>query len=280
MAADETQARHSRWASWAPSWKLPSTPAAGVDAGRRLLKKVRRRGGLNAAHTLGHVTTQLAPNKLEGLCGIAEGLPLTAENMIFGYTQGLFPWDANGRLEWHCPDPRFVLFLDELRLSPKMRRDLRKADYRFTFDQRPREVLDRCAVREGGTWLSERLKQGFLELFDLGAMHSVEAWRGDTLVGGSFGLSIGRVWTGETMFHSAPDAGKAQFVALAQHLQRRGYRCVDGQAFSNHFARFGAREISLEVYRSALGRGLAHPTTFYGPGESADTVVPSLEVPG
>jgi leucyl/phenylalanyl-tRNA---protein transferase len=233
-----------------------------IVRGQVLLRKVRDRGGSKAQRLLGAASTRLPPNPLGALCGVADELPLSPEQVVLGYSQGLFPMDFGGRLRWHCPEPRFVLYLSELRLSPKMRRDLRKSDYTFSFDRAPREVLDQCADRPEGTWLSERLKGIFLQLFEMGAMHSVEAWEGSTLIGGSFGLSIGRVWTGETMFHRAPNAGKAQFAFLADHLQQQGYVCVDGQAYSNHFARFGAREISLAEYRKVMARGLIDPARF------------------
>lgn len=242
--------------------RLEGETRSELERGRGLLRKAITRGSMNAARLLGAASARLPPNRFGGLCGIAEAAPPTAEHVLLGYAQCLFPMDFRGKLRWHCPDPRFVLYLSELRLSPKMRRDLRKANYTYTFDQAPREVLDACSERPEGTWLSERLKHTLLELHKMGAMHSVEAWKDSTLVGGSYGLSIGQVWTGETMFHRAPNAGKAQFAHLATHLAARGFQCVDAQAYSEHFARFGAREIPLAEYRALMARGLLSPASF------------------
>jgi leucyl/phenylalanyl-tRNA--protein transferase len=162
---------------------------------------------------------------------------------------------------------RFVVYLKELRISANMRRELKRVSYTVTFDQAPREVLLACADREEGTWLSPRLQELYLQLFEQGAMHSVEAWKDGALVGGSFGVSIGRVWTSESMFHRAPHAGKVQFAAVAQHLIERGFECVDGQQWSDHFARFGARDIPIEEYRNVLARGLAAPVSFHAGGQ-------------
>jgi leucyl/phenylalanyl-tRNA--protein transferase len=244
------------------------------DTGKAFLGKVRVRGGAEAQRALGRLSAALPPSPHGGLCGAADALPLTAENLMLGYCQGLFPMDFGGRLRWHCPHERFVLRLSELRLSPNMRRDLRQAAYNFTLDRAPREVLAACADRPEGTWLSVRLQSAFMDLLAAGVMHTVEAWDGDKLVGGSFGLAVGRVWTGETMFHRAPNAGKAQFVFLAEHLLRQGYECVDGQAYSPHFARFGARHMPIDEYRTILARGLMHPAKFSVEAETEGAPAP------
>jgi len=183
--------------------------------------------------------------------------------MILGYSQGLFPMDRAGRLRWHCPDPRFVLQLSELRLSPNMRRDIRKCNVTHTFDREPKVVLEGCADRAEGTWLSPRLRELYLELFELGVMHTIETWRDGALVGGSFGMAIGRIFTGETMFHRVPEAGKSSFAFLAQHLRDRGFACIDAQDHSDHMARFGAREVAFAEYRRILALGLIRSAQFH-----------------
>lgn len=220
---------------------------------------------------------RLPPTPLGVLCGAAEVLPLTAENVMLAYAQGLMVMEFDGDLRWRCPPERFVVYLNELRISSNMRRELKRASYATTFDRAPQAVLDACADRPEGTWLSARLKRIYMELFEMGAMHSVEAWQGDELVGGSFGVSIGRVWTSESMFHRAPHAGKVQFAAVAAHLIERGYECVDGQMYSEHFARFGAREIPIDDYRACLARGLANPARFHAETSAVAAVVPAAD---
>jgi leucyl/phenylalanyl-tRNA--protein transferase len=212
---------------------------------------------------LGSVSTRVGEDSVSALCGIADSWPVDAEHVLLAYANGLFPLDYGGKLHWHSPAERFVQFLDEVRVSGNMRRELNKCKCDYSFDRAPAAVLDACGDRAEGTWLTPRLKQVFLELHELGAMHSVEAWQGTELVGGSFGLSIGRVWTSESMFHRAQHTGKGQRMHLLKHLQTRGYVCVDSQTYSDHLARFGAREIPRLEYRRILARGLAKPASFY-----------------
>lgn len=236
------------------------------QTGRRLAS-LRDRGLGKVQRGIGLATARLPPTPLGAMCGVAEALPLTPENVMLGYAQGLILLDFEHKLKWICPPERFVVYLNELRISANMRRELKRASYSTSFDQAPRAVLDACADRAEGTWLSERLKRIYMELFEMGAMHTVEAWKDGELVGGSFGVSIGRIWTSESMFHRAPHAGKVQFAAVAAHLTERGYVCVDGQMYSEHFARFGARDIPIAEYRACLARGLADPATFYADGQ-------------
>jgi leucyl/phenylalanyl-tRNA--protein transferase len=239
------------------------------------LRGLRDKGFSKIQRALGSASTLLPPTPLGALCGIADTFPLTAENVLLAYAQGLFPMDYDGKLRWHCPPDRFVVYLSELRISSNMKRELKRASYETSHDRAPREVLDACADERGegeGTWLSERLKQIYMQLFEMGAMHTFEAWQGDKLVGGSFGVSIGRVWTSESMFHRAPHAGKVQFAAAAAHLIERGFECVDGQWYSEHFARFGAREVPVAEYRACLARGMANPARL-NPERPSPTVV-------
>jgi leucyl/phenylalanyl-tRNA--protein transferase len=229
------------------------------------LRQLRDKGFVRVQRALGSASTRLPPTPLGALCGVADTFPLTAENVLLGYAQGLFAMDIDGEVRWHCPPERFIIYLSELRISSNMRRELKRASYTTTFDQAPREVLDACAAgREDGiAWLSERFKNIYMELFEMGAMHTVEAWKDGVLVGGSFGVSIGRVWTSESMFYRAPHAGKVQFAAAAAHLIERGFEVVDGQMYSEHFARFGAKDVPIAEYRACLARGLANPARFH-----------------
>ena len=265
--------RESNKASWA------NTKRQLLERRARLLE-LSQRGMGRLQRALGRASTLLPPTPLGALCGVFDGLPLTAENVLLGYAQGIYAMDFDGKARWHCPPERFIIYLKELRISSNMRRELKRASYEVTFDRAPREVLDECATERGngeGTWLSERMKQIYLELFELGAMHTVEAWQDGVLVGGSFGVSIGRVWTSESMFHRAPHAGKVQFAAAAAHLLERGFEIVDGQQYSDHFARFGARDVPIAEYRAALGRGLANPARFHAGGVRPPLGAPSVE---
>jgi len=254
---------------------------------RAQLRELRNKGTVRVQRLIGRATTLLPPTPFGALCGIFDTLPLNVENVLLGYAQGIYALEINGTVRWHCPPERFVLYLGELRISAAMRRELKLANYTMTFDRAPREVLEQCAKQ--GTWLSERLLEIYMELFELGAMHTIEAWQGGTLVGGSFGVSVGTVWTSESMFHSAPHAGKVLFVTAAQHLRERGFELMDGHQYTDHFARFGARDVPITEYRAALARGLAAPARFYPDrarpprGQSTDAplnVAPGSTSPG
>jgi leucyl/phenylalanyl-tRNA---protein transferase len=196
-----------------------------------------------------------------GECGIADGLPLNVDQMLLGYMQGLFPMDVGGKLRWRCPHPRFALPLAELRGLSDIERAVSVEEFEFTFDRAPREVVRACAESPDAEWLSERLRQLYLELFELGVMHSVEARRGGRLVGGSFGLSLGRIWTHEARFERATHAADAQFVYLTRHLSSRGYSCIEGQVHFEIMARLGGRDMPIDEYRSLLARGLIAPAS-------------------
>lgn len=241
-----------------------------LERGLSLLSAAREHGEGKLQRLLGRASTLLTHNPLGGNCGIADGLPLTADQMILGYMQGLFPMDEGGKLRWRYPYPRFALRLDELRVPPGVARMLEAGELRLSFDEAPAAVLAACRKNPDAEWLSARLEQLYLELFGLGMMHTVEAWRKDELVGGSFGLSVGRVWTSEACFERTAHVADAQFLHLARQLARRGYTCIECQAYSEAMARFGARDMPSDEYRTHLARGLIVPSTFTEPSTPHD----------
>jgi leucyl/phenylalanyl-tRNA--protein transferase len=267
--------------------------AAGVDAttqpspasvrqrlGRALsrLSAAREHGAGKAQRLLGRASTLLTRNPMGGGCGIADGLPLNVDQMLLGYMQGLFPMDG-GKLRWRCPHPRFALRLAELCAPSDIERTVCLEQFEFGFDRAPREVVEACAQDPDARWLSERLKRLYLELFELGVMHTVEARRAGQLVGGSFGLSLGRVWTHEARFERETHAADAQFVHLTRHLASRGYSCIEGQVYFEIMARMGGRDMPIDEYRSLLARGFIAPASFIEPadtkrGKHGRTIVP------
>jgi leucyl/phenylalanyl-tRNA--protein transferase len=232
------------------------------------LRALRDKGFNGVQRMMGRASTLMAPSVIGGMCGIFDMLPFTAENLLLGYAQGIYALDVNGEARWHCPPERFVLYLRELRLPPELRRELLQLSYIVTFDRAPRQVLEECAGSgdSQASWLSERFKKLYMELFELGAMHTVEAWKDGALVAGSFGVSIGRVWSSEVQFARAPLAAEALFAGATDHLLERGFELLDAQLYSDELARFGAREVPIAEYRSALARGLIAPVSFRAPG--------------
>jgi leucyl/phenylalanyl-tRNA--protein transferase len=236
-----------------------------LERGLSRLSLLREQGAGKAQRLLGRASTLLTPNPMGGECGIADGLPLNVDQMLLGYMQGLFPMDVGGKLRWRCPYPRFVLPLAELRVPADIERAMRLAEFEVTFDRTPRQVVDACAESPDAAWLSERLKQLYLELFELEVMHTVELRQGGQLVGGSFGLSLGRVWTHEARFERASHAADAQFVHLTRHLSRRGYSCIEGQVHFEIMASLGGRSMPVHEYRALLARGFIAPASFIEP---------------
>lgn len=214
---------------------------------------------------LGQAAAIAPAGAVGGLCGLIARLPFTPEQILLAYAQGVFPMETRGKIFWHSPDPRCVLPLDQLHVPSRIARYCRSGRFELCFDRDAPQVLSRCGDRTE-TWLSPRIQQAYLGLFELGALHTSEAYVGDRLVGGAFGVSIGRVFTIESMFGSEDHASKLCFAHLCRHLATQGYDLADCQYQAPHVERFGAIEMSREDYRLRLARGLAHPASF-GPAK-------------
>jgi len=195
---------------------------------------------------------------------LAVGGDLSPRRLLTAYAMGIFPWYSEGLpILWHSPDPRFVLFADELRVGRSLRKRLRRQPYVLRMDTAFAEVIEACAAipRPGqtGTWITDEMKAGYTRLHELGFAHSVEAWRDGELVGGLYGVALGRMYFGESMFARASDASKVAFVALVRQLAVWGFDAIDSQVYTDHLARFGAREIPRRDYLDLLGSRLRDP---------------------
>lgn len=189
---------------------------------------------------------------------LALGGDLSPQRILKAYQQGIFPWYEEGQaLMWWSPNPRLVLFPDELHISKSLRKTLKKTQLRITHDHAFEAVIDACANRPGkpsGTWITSAMMQAYTELHNMGIAHSVEAWYQDELVGGLYGLTIGKVFCGESMFSRQSDASKIAFVHWVQILQQQGCTLIDCQVASDYLCHFGAREISREDFISYLSQ--------------------------
>jgi leucyl/phenylalanyl-tRNA---protein transferase len=179
---------------------------------------------------------------------LAMGGDLSVERLLAAYQQGIFPWfSAGGPIYWWCPDPRFVLFPAQLKVSASMRQVLRRGQFRISFDKDFRGVISGCqqVPRPGqdGTWLTCDMLEAYCELHRLGYAHSVEVWQGGQLVGGLYGIIMGKVFFGESMFAHVSNASKAGFITLVQHLQAQGFVVVDCQVYTEHLASLGAKMV-------------------------------------
>jgi len=194
---------------------------------------------------------------------IAVGGDLRPERLLLAYSMGIFPWQGEP-LHWHCPDPRMVLLVDEVRVSRTLRRTLRRGVFRVTFDQAFTEVMTACAAAprpgQDGTWITPGMIESYTELHRRGVAHSVEAWQGETLAGGLYGLSLGAAFFGESMFARQTDASKVAFATLVERLERWGIPLVDCQVYTPHLESLGAREWPRRDFLAALHAALERPT--------------------
>ncbi len=187
---------------------------------------------------------------------IAAGGDLSASRLLLSYQMGIFPWYEPGEeILWWCPDPRFVLFPDRLKVSKSMRKVLKSNVFRVTENQAFEQVMRNCKTiqrkDQEGTWISEGLVSSFLKLHHSGIAQSVEVWKQEKLVGGFYGLKIGRVFCGESMFSAESNASKAGFITFVQH-HRNDFDLIDCQVHSNHLESLGAEMITKEAFLSYL----------------------------
>lgn len=196
---------------------------------------------------------------------LAVGGDLRPERLLLAYREGIFPWYSKGQpILWHSPDPRMVLRAEELHVPRRLARAMRRGELRVTLDTAFRRVIAGCAAsrRPGqqGTWITAEMRRAYETLHELGYAHSAEAWLGERLAGGLYGVSLGGAFFGESMFARSPDASKVAFVALVGQLARWGITLVDCQVATEHLSRLGAREWPRRRFLAALARALERPT--------------------
>lgn len=197
-----------------------------------------------------------------GLLAAAGGLSLP--RLIDAYSRGCFPWFNEGEpVLWWSPDPRMVLVPDELHVSRSLARRVRQARFEVRADTAFREVMTRCAEpRDGqsGTWITGEMLNAYVSLHQAGFAHSIETWMDGALVGGLYGVAIGRAFFGESMFARATDASKLALVHLVAQVRRWGFGLIDCQMKTAHLARFGAREISRATFLKQIAGLVTRPS--------------------
>lgn len=188
---------------------------------------------------------------------IALGGDLSPERLQLAYKSGIFPWFEDGEpITWWSPDPRMVLFLGELIVSKSMRNILNRNIFKVTFNQNFRDVISNCQAikREGqnGTWITNDMIEAYCSLHDLGMAKSVEVWQEDKLVGGLYGIDLGHVFCGESMFSKVSNASKVAFISLVEKLKNENYKLLDCQVYNPHLESLGCREIEREEFIKIL----------------------------
>ena len=188
---------------------------------------------------------------------LAVGGDLSLERLLLAYKSGIFPWfEGDEPILWWAPNPRMVLFLDELVVSKSMRNILNRNSFKVTFNQNFMEVISNCQriKRDGqnGTWITNEMVEAYCKLNELGIAKSVEVWQNDTLVGGLYGIDLGTIFCGESMFSKVSNASKVAFIALANQLREANYKLLDCQVYNEHLDSLGCREIEREDFMRFL----------------------------
>ena len=196
---------------------------------------------------------------------LAVGGDLSPERLLLAYRSGIFPWYGDDLpILWHSPDPRCVLRVDRIHVGRTLRRTISKGTYSVRFDTAFQQVIRACqkTPRRGqdGTWITDDMEEAYMELHRLGYAHSVEAWEGSELAGGLYGVSLGRMFFGESMFAWRPDASKVALVALAERLAAWGFRVIDAQVPTPHTLAMGAEEWPRSRFLKLLRAEVAQPT--------------------
>lgn len=183
---------------------------------------------------------------------LAIGGTLSEERLLEAYKKGIFPWFNHGQpVMWWSPDPRCVLFPEELKVSRSLAKRLKQNRYKITYDKAFWEVINECAAERNGiddTWITHEIKEAYFNLFNLGYAHSVECWQDNKLVGGLYGIAMGKIFFGESMFSRASDASKVALVDLCQHLIDKEFRLIDCQVHSKHLQTLGAKPIQRDFF--------------------------------
>lgn len=188
---------------------------------------------------------------------LAIGGDLSVNRLLTAYQQGIFPWFNNDELVlWWSPDPRMVLFPQELTVSRSLAKTLKRAKFEIRYNTAFRDVITTCSEtarpQQQGTWITDSIIEAYCNMHEAGYAHSAEAWLNGQLVGGCYGIKLGKMFFGESMFHRVTDASKVAFVSLVQKLREENVGMIDCQMKTSHLARFGAREISRENFAQKL----------------------------
>ena len=195
----------------------------------------------------------------EGILAI--GGDLSTQRLLLAYRNGIFPWYTDDEpIIWWCPNPRFVLFPDEIKISKSMRAVVKKQTYSFTINNCFNNVIKNCKTinREGqsGTWISEEVIDAYTNLHNLGYALSAETWKNNKLVGGLYGVKMGNIFFGESMFSLSPNASKFAFIQLVKHLKNEGVKLIDCQVYTNHLESLGAKMIDRNDFMRLLEQHL------------------------
>lgn len=201
------------------------------------------------------------PNHADESGILAVGGDLSPDRLLLAYEDGIFPWYNRGEpIIWWSPNPRMVLYPDELHISGSTKKILKKSTFEITFDRDFVSVITACKEQKRtgqmDTWITDEMLAAYMKLHKLGYAHSVEVWQDKQLVGGVYGVSLGKLFFGESMFSKVSNASKAGFITLVQKLRALNFSLIDCQVYTHHLESLGAREISRQKFLQELKAGL------------------------
>jgi leucyl/phenylalanyl-tRNA--protein transferase len=211
----------------------------------------------------------------EGL--VAVGGDLTAGRLLSAYAQGIFPWyESDSTILWWCPEPRAILRAEDLHLSRSLRRRLRKSDFSLRCDTNFEGVIDGCAERAEGTWITPDMRAAYMHLHELGHAHSFEVWIDEELVGGLYGVQVGGLFAAESMFHRTTDASKIALVCAVTALFDAGFQLFDVQFMTPHLASLGVSLLTRKEYLRAVSNALDYRMPWQAVLRALKTSLPAL----
>jgi len=191
---------------------------------------------------------------------LAVGGDLSAKRLLLAYRNGIFPWYEGEHILWWCPDPRFVLFPEELKVSKSLKPLLNKNHFEFTINKAFIEVINNCKTisrrDQASTWITDAVKEAFINLHELGFAHSAEVWKEDELVGGLYGIRLGNVFFGESMFSKQSNASRYAFIKYVQYLKSENIVLIDCQIYTDYLESMGARMIPREEFIKLLEKNV------------------------
>jgi len=193
---------------------------------------------------------------------LALGGDLSLERLLAAYKLGIFPWyETDQPILWWSPNPRMVLYPDELHISKSLEKVINKGLFKVTFNQNFSAVIQACSnlrsINRNGTWITDEMQQAYINLHKAGWAHSIEVWEGNELVGGLYGIAVGKIFFGESMFTKRDNASKVAFVHLVQRLKTLDFKLIDCQVSSEHLSSLGAKEIKRKKFIQHLSEGIS-----------------------
>lgn len=196
---------------------------------------------------------------------VAIGGDLSTERLLLAYKSGIFPWFSPGDpIVWWSPDPRFVLYPEKIKISKSMKQLFKKQSFKVSLDLCFEDVITNCSAirRKGqeGTWITNEMKKAYQKLHKLGYAHSVEVWQEDNLVGGLYGVALGRCFFGESMFSKVSNASKYGFITLVQALREKGFKMIDCQVYTEHLESLGAELVERRRFKEELEKATTEPS--------------------